>query len=169
VKINTTNPAIEATTRNRGSNKKSSNTAAKIWSGVQASSAFPRRHIRTTGRFGKHLQQPSDGAVFSRLIAAHLLLVMLATEPCIRQSTPRRESVRFDLGNRHDSRTPRSNVLIAKYLYVATMSFTAGLLNLMAMMFSLRAMLAPIFRRNGADLAISIPMESIPIILLGAC
>jgi sodium transport system permease protein len=64
--------------------------------------------------------------------------------------------------------TRRSNVLIAKYLYVATMSFTAGLLNLMAMMFSLRAMLTPIFRRNGSDVAISIPMESIPIILLGA-
>jgi ABC-type Na+ efflux pump permease subunit len=36
------------------------------------------------------------------------------------------------------------------------------------MMFSLRAMLTPIFRRNGSDVSISIPMESIPIILLGA-
>jgi sodium transport system permease protein len=106
---------------------------------------------------------------FLGLMLPTFLLVMLATgamHPAIDSTAGERENSTWETVMTLATR--RSNVLIAKYLYVATMSFTAGLLNLMAMMFSLRAMLTPIFRRNGSDVAISIPMESIPIILLGA-
>jgi sodium transport system permease protein len=106
---------------------------------------------------------------FLGLMLPTFLLVMLATgamHPAIDSTAGERENSTWETVMTLATR--RSNVLIAKYLYVATMSFTAGLLNLMAMMFSLRAMLTPIFRRNGSDVAISIPVESIPIILLGA-
>jgi len=106
---------------------------------------------------------------FLGLMLPTFLLVMLATgamHPAIDSTAGERENSTWETVM--TLATSRSNVLVAKYLYVATMSFTAGLLNLMAMMFSLRAMLTPIFRRNGSDVAISIPMESIPIILLGA-
>jgi sodium transport system permease protein len=106
---------------------------------------------------------------FLGLMLPTFLLVMLATgamHPAIDSTAGERENSTWETVMTLATR--RSNVLIAKYLYVATMSFTAGLLNLMAMMFSLRAMLTPIFRRNGSDVSISIPMESIPIILLGA-
>jgi len=103
------------------------------------------------------------------LMLPTFLLVMLATgamHPAIDSTAGERENSTWETVM--TLATSRSNVLIAKYLYVATMSFTAGLLNLMAMIFSLRAMLAPIFSRNGMDVSISIPMESIPVILLGA-
>jgi sodium transport system permease protein len=106
---------------------------------------------------------------FLGLMLPTFLLVMLATgamHPAIDSTAGERENSTWETVMTLATR--RSNVLLAKYLYVATMSFTAGLLNLMAMMFSLRAMLTPIFRRNGSDVSISIPLQSIPIILLGA-
>ena len=106
---------------------------------------------------------------FLGLMLPTFLLVMLATgamHPAIDSTAGERENSTWETVM--TLATPRSNVLIAKYLYVATMSFTAGLLNLMAMMFSLRAMLAPLFQRNGVDVPIAIPIESIPIILVGA-
>jgi sodium transport system permease protein len=106
---------------------------------------------------------------FLGLMLPTFLLVMLSTgamHPAIDATAGERENSTWETVMTLATR--RSNVLIAKYLYVATMSFTAGLLNLMAMMFSLRAMLAPLFRRNGSEMSLSIPMQSIPIILLGA-
>jgi sodium transport system permease protein len=61
--------------------------------------------------------------------------------------------------------TPRANVLVAKYLYVATMSFVAAFLNLFAMMFSMGTVLAPLFHGNSS---LRIPFQSAPVVLLGA-
>ena len=106
---------------------------------------------------------------FLGLMLPTFLLVMLATgamHPAIDSTAGERENSTWETVM--TLATPRSNVLMAKYLYVATMSFAAGLLNLMAMVFSLRALLAPLFQQNGVDVAITIPIQSIPIILLGA-
>ena len=46
--------------------------------------------------------------------------------------------------------TSRANVLIAKYLYVATLAFTAAFLNLFAMMLSMGAVLAPLFGESSS-------------------
>src|SRR5205814_6942805 len=46
--------------------------------------------------------------------------------------------------------TARTNVLVAKYLYVATMAFTAAFLNLFAMMLSMATVLAPLFHGNSS-------------------
>lgn len=106
---------------------------------------------------------------FLGLMLPTFLLVMLCTgamHPAIDATAGERENSTWETVM--TLATNRSNVLVAKYLYVATMSFTAGLLNLMAMMFSLRAMLAPIFQRSGTAVPVSIPWGSVPIILLGA-
>ena len=67
------------------------------------------------------------------------------------------------------SATSRTNILVAKYLYVATMSFTAAVLNLFAMMFSMGTVLAPMFRRTPLDSSsFKIPLESAPVILVSA-
>jgi sodium transport system permease protein len=61
--------------------------------------------------------------------------------------------------------TSRANVLIAKYLYVATMAFLAAFLNLFAMILSMGTFLAPLF---GSNSSLRIPIQSAPVVLLGA-
>src|SRR6185295_15623382 len=63
--------------------------------------------------------------------------------------------------------TSRANVLISKYLYVATMSFMAAFLNLFAMMASMGTLLAPMLR-GGQSAFLQIPLQSVPVILVGS-
>src|SRR5207249_2122603 len=63
--------------------------------------------------------------------------------------------------------TSRTNVVLAKYLYVATMSATAALLNVTAMTFSMRTILAPLGGWIGT-MSFQIPFRSLPVIALGA-
>lgn len=62
--------------------------------------------------------------------------------------------------------TSRSNIITAKYLYVATMASIAGLLNFTAMMFSVRAILAPLLGNRINAVSFTIPWQSVPLILL---
>jgi sodium transport system permease protein len=63
--------------------------------------------------------------------------------------------------------TSRTNVLVAKYLYVATMAFTAAFLNLFAMMLSMGTLLSPMMRGGSAQWR-DIPIQSVPVILAGS-
>jgi sodium transport system permease protein len=62
--------------------------------------------------------------------------------------------------------TARANIVLAKYFYVATMSATAALLNVLAMMFSMSTILAPL-GGNVGQLSFRIPLSSIPVIAMG--
>jgi sodium transport system permease protein len=62
--------------------------------------------------------------------------------------------------------TPRKNIIIAKYLYVATMAAVAGILNVVAMMLTIKSILAPLLGREGESITYSIPFASVPLILL---
>lgn len=62
--------------------------------------------------------------------------------------------------------TDRSNVIIAKYLYVATLSFSAGMLNLGAMLISVRSVLAPLFGSNVSEISFRLPLSAYPVIAL---
>jgi sodium transport system permease protein len=62
----------------------------------------------------------------------------------------------------------RASILTAKYLYVATMSFAAAFLNLLAMMFSMGTILAPMIETGHGKSSLRIPIESVPVILIGA-
>jgi ABC-type Na+ efflux pump permease subunit len=61
----------------------------------------------------------------------------------------------------------RSSVIVAKYLYVATLGILAGLLNVVAMFLSIGAVLKPLMQGNEA-LSFSIPGLAFPVMALGA-
>ncbi len=62
--------------------------------------------------------------------------------------------------------TPRRNVIVAKYLYVATMASVAAALNVAAMVLTMKSILAPLLGGSSEGLTFTIPMRSIPLILL---
>ncbi|HYK89969.1 MAG TPA: ABC transporter permease [Acidobacteriota bacterium] len=62
--------------------------------------------------------------------------------------------------------TPRKNIVIAKYLYVASMSSIAGILNLTAMVLSMKSIMAPLLGKQSEGFTFQIPLRSLPLILL---
>jgi sodium transport system permease protein len=62
--------------------------------------------------------------------------------------------------------TPRRNIIIAKYLYVATMATMAAMLNVAALVVTMKSILAPILGPVGEGLSFAIPLFSYPLILL---
>lgn len=61
--------------------------------------------------------------------------------------------------------TARTNIVVAKYLYVSTMACVAALLNLAAMLISMRSVLAPILGGRIENFRFQIPFASIPLIV----
>jgi len=93
-----------------------------------------------------------------------IMLAMGAVYPAIDTTAGERENGTWE--TMMTSATSRKNILIAKYLYVTTMSFVAGCLNVMAMMFTMRSNLALLGGPSG--LSFHVPLVSIPIIVAGA-
>jgi len=62
--------------------------------------------------------------------------------------------------------TPLTNIVAAKYLYVTSMATMAGLLNLTAMLLSMKSVLAPILGDSSDELSFQIPLAAIPLIVL---
>jgi sodium transport system permease protein len=56
---------------------------------------------------------------------------------------------------------------LAKYAYVTTMSFVAGLLNLASMTLSLRSFIAPLSMDLANQMTMSFPMRTLPVVVLG--
>src|SRR5262245_13902538 len=91
-------------------------------------------------------------------------IIMLAVggmHPAIDSTAGERENATWETVM--TTATSRANVLIAKYLYVATMSFTAAFLNLFAMIFCMGTILAPLFGNNSL---LRIPIQSSPVVLI---
>jgi len=63
--------------------------------------------------------------------------------------------------------TPRAGIVVAKYLYVATLSTAAGLLNLVAMTLSMKSILRPLLGERSAEVSFSLPWSALPVIVLG--
>jgi len=63
---------------------------------------------------------------------------------------------------------PRSSVVTAKYLYVATFGCLAGSLNLIAVTATMRPVLAPLMAETGEPLEFSVPLAAIPVMLASA-
>jgi len=61
----------------------------------------------------------------------------------------------------------RSSVVTAKYLYVATMGVSAGVLNVLAMFVSLGAILAPLMGET-EGISFRIPLLAVPVMIIGA-
>jgi sodium transport system permease protein len=62
--------------------------------------------------------------------------------------------------------TTRINIVVAKYLYVTTMASVAGMLNMGAMMFSVRSLLGALIGSRVDALTFTIPWTSAPLIVL---
>jgi sodium transport system permease protein len=63
---------------------------------------------------------------------------------------------------------PRSSIVVAKYLYVLSFGFLAGVLNLAAMALTMRSVTAPLLARFGAGLDFTLPAAGVPVLLGGA-
>jgi sodium transport system permease protein len=86
-----------------------------------------------------------------------IMLTVGAMHPAIDSTAGERENSTWE--TMMTTAASRTDVLIAKYLYVATMAFIAAFLNLFAMIFSLGTILAPMF---GGNPSLRIPLESAP-------
>jgi sodium transport system permease protein len=62
--------------------------------------------------------------------------------------------------------TDRTNIVVAKYLYVASMATIAGLLNFTAMLVSMKSILAPLLGDRIDMMSFSVPWMSLPLIIL---
>jgi ABC-type Na+ efflux pump permease subunit len=62
--------------------------------------------------------------------------------------------------------TARKNIVIAKYLYVVTMATLAGILNLTAMLLSMKSVLAPLLGGVAGGMSFRIPLSAVPLIVL---
>src|SRR5205814_7115932 len=72
-----------------------------------------------------------------------IMLAVGAMHPAIDSTAGERENSTWETVM--TAATSRGNVLVAKYLYVATAAFTAAFLNLFAMMLSMGTLLSPLF------------------------
>lgn len=62
----------------------------------------------------------------------------------------------------------RTSIVAAKYLYVATFGGLAGLINVGAMVLTLRAVLAPVIQGRGGRFEIALPWMALPVLVVGA-
>ena len=62
----------------------------------------------------------------------------------------------------------RLGIVTAKYLYVTTMGFFAGALNLAAMAVTMGSVLQPLLANEGAELSFHVPLAAIPLLLAGS-
>jgi sodium transport system permease protein len=115
----------------------------------------------------------SSGAQMGRFVLGMLipilLIVMLSVGgfyPAIDSTAGERENSTWE--TMMTAATSRSNVMVAKYLYVATMSFAAGFLNLIAMMFSMSSLIGALSGPGMPDFSFRIPVSSVPVIVAGA-
>src|SRR5207247_8310527 len=81
--------------------------------------------------------------VFALPIFFIIMLAVGGMHPAIDSTAGARENSTWETVM--SSATSRANVLVAKYLYVATAAFTAAFLNLFAMMLSMGTLLSPLF------------------------
>jgi len=62
----------------------------------------------------------------------------------------------------------RSSIVTAKYLYVATLGILAGMLNVLALVLSMGAVIKPLLQGSGADVVFVLPPTAVPVMIAGA-
>ncbi len=62
----------------------------------------------------------------------------------------------------------RGAIVVAKYLYVATFGLVAGLLNFVSMALTVGPMLAPLMRRGGETIDLTVRPAAVPLVVLSA-
>lgn len=108
------------------------------------------------------------GGYLLGLMLPLFLIIMLAVGcifPAIDATAGEREKSTWE--TLMTAATTRSNIVIAKYLYVATMTAAAGFLNLGAMLLSARTVIAPILGEERLqDFSFGMPLSAVPLVLI---
>ncbi len=109
------------------------------------------------------------GAFIFGLLAPVIFVVMVAMGcfyPAVDAVAGERERNTWE--TLMSSAASRLNVVTAKYLYVVTLGGMAGILNLLAIMLTLRPVFAPLLSRAGRVLEANVPLAALPIAVLAA-
>lgn len=95
------------------------------------------------------------------------LIIMLALGcmyPAIDSTAGEREKSTWETTMTHA--VSRADIVAAKYLYVSTMAALAGILNLAAMLLTVKSVLAPILGSQAGRFTFAIPVAAVPLIVL---
>lgn len=109
------------------------------------------------------------GAFLLSLVIPLLLVIMVALGcfyPAIDATAGERERSTWE--TLMTVSASRTSVLVAKYLYVATLGITAGLLNVVAMVVTIGALLGPLLGDAAQRIQFTVPTLAIPVMALGA-
>jgi sodium transport system permease protein len=113
--------------------------------------------------------QRDIGAFVLKILLPTLLIVMVALGcfyPAIDTTAGERERSTWE--TTMTLAASRSSVVVAKYLYVATLGVVAGLLNVTAMVVTMGPVFAALGPSAGQTVAFRIPLSAIPVVAFGA-
>lgn len=108
------------------------------------------------------------GAFLLSLIIPFLLVIMVALGcfyPAIDATAGERERSTWE--TLMTVSASRTSVLVAKYLYVATLGIAAGLLNVAALVVSIGAILGPLLG-GSTEIQLTLPALAVPVMAIGA-
>jgi sodium transport system permease protein len=127
-------------------------------------SSFAPFDVRT-----ENVSTESDvGAVILGQMISLFLVVMVALGcfyPAVDTTAGERERSTWE--TLMTTSASRMSVVTAKYLYVATLGITAGILNVLALFVSMGAVVAPILG-DSTEIQFSLPLLSVPVMMAGA-
>jgi ABC-type Na+ efflux pump permease subunit len=109
------------------------------------------------------------GAFVLSLLIPFMLVIMVALGcfyPAIDATAGERERSTWE--TLMSVSASRTSVLVAKYLYVTTLGTLAGILNVIAMVITVGAILGPLLAGAGENVQFAIPALAVPLMLLGA-
>lgn len=109
------------------------------------------------------------GAFILGLMAPVLFVVMVAMgcfHPAVDATAGERERQTWE--TLMSTAANRTNIVVAKYLYVASLGTLAGTLNLAAVAATAKPVFAPLLSRTGTALEFTIPLAAAPFLILSA-
>jgi sodium transport system permease protein len=107
------------------------------------------------------------GAFIMGLLAPVIFVVMVAIGcfyPAVDATAGERERNTWE--TLMSTAASRLSVVTAKYLYVATLGAVAGLLNLLAVILTVKPIFGPLFAQAGRSIEYTIPMAALPLALI---
>ncbi len=109
------------------------------------------------------------GAFMLGLLLPVLFVVMVALgclNPAIDTTAGERERNTWE--TLMTTAAARSSIVTAKYLAVTTLGGLAGLLNVVAMLLTMRGIIAPLLGRDDGAMEFGVPLASVPVLMVGA-
>jgi ABC-type Na+ efflux pump permease subunit len=109
------------------------------------------------------------GALVLSLLLPVLFVVMVAVGcfyPAVDATAGERERQTWE--TLMSTGASRVSIITAKYLYVGSLGAMAGALNLLAMVATVKSILAPLLDKTGGGLEFAVPLVAMPVLILAA-